>query len=106
MRIILVDDDKKELATLRTYLEDLMGTSLEITEYCSGEEFLAAWEKSNRGSNANGANTGGINAVEEGYCDLIILDIYMKELTGIDVARKIREKDENVRLVFGTTSND
>lgn len=106
MRIILVDDDKKELATLRTYLEDLMGTSLEITEYCSGEEFLEAWEKSNRGSNANGANTGGINAVEEGYCDLIILDIYMKELTGIDVARKIREKDENVRLVFGTTSND
>ncbi len=86
MRIILVDDDKKELETLRTCLQDLIGTSLQITEYCSGEEFLAAWGKSN--------------------CDLIILDIYMKELTGIDVARKIREKDKNVRLVFGTTSND
>ena len=47
MRIILVDDDKKELETLRTCLQDLIGTSLEITEYCSGEEFLAAWEKSN-----------------------------------------------------------
>ena len=101
MRIILIDDDKKELATLRTCLEDLMGTSLEITEYYSGEEFLAAWEKSKAGSDAKGRNTG-----EAGTCDLIILDIYMKELTGIDVARKIREKDENVRLVFGTTSND
>ncbi len=93
MRIILVDDDKKELETLRTCLQDLIGTSLEITEYCSGEEFLAAWSKRKKSG-------------EAGTCDLIILDIYMKELTGIDVARKIREKDENVRLVFGTTSND
>lgn len=83
MRIILVDDDKKELETLRTCLQDLIGTSLEITEYCSGEEFLAAWEKSKAGSDAKGRNTG-----EAGTCDLIILDIYMKELTGIDVARK------------------
>ena len=111
MRIILVDDDKKELAALRTCLEELLGTSVEITEYCSGEEFLEAWEKSTGGSDADGANNtrvniNRINAVEEDHCDLIILDIYMKELTGIDVARKIREKDENVRLVFGTTSND
>ena len=30
----------------------------------------------------------------------------MGDLTGVDVARKIRETDHNVRLVFCTTSND
>lgn len=96
LKIILVDDDKKELATLRSCLQDLVGTSLQIMEYHSGEEFLEAWEKENHSN----------NSPETWDCDLIILDIYMKELNGIDVARKIRERDESVRLVFGTTSNE
>ena len=33
-------------------------------------------------------------------------EFFMGDLTGVDVARKIRETDHNVRLVFCTTSND
>ncbi len=45
------------------------------------------------------------------YCgenkyDLIILDIFMNQLTGIELAYKIRESDQNVRLVFASSSND
>lgn len=38
--------------------------------------------------------------------DLIILDIFMDQLTGMDLAFKIRESDQNVNLVFVSTSND
>lgn len=30
----------------------------------------------------------------------------MDKLTGVDVARKIRERDSNVKIVFSTTSNE
>ncbi len=38
--------------------------------------------------------------------DLIILDIFMDQLTGMDLAFKIRETDQEVRLVFASSSND
>ena len=38
--------------------------------------------------------------------DLIIVDVFMPGTIGIDVARKIREVDMDVRLVFCTTSNE
>ncbi len=41
-----------------------------------------------------------------GAYDIIFLDIYMKDETGIDVARKIREKDQDVILIFCTSSNE
>lgn len=37
---------------------------------------------------------------------LIFLDIYMEGLNGIDTAKKIREKDPDVKIVFVTTSTD
>ena len=63
-----------------------LGDSSEISDYRSGEEFLTAWETAD--------------------FDLIILDIFMDKLTGVDVARKIRERDSNVKIVFSTTSNE
>ena len=52
----------------------------------SGEKFLETWK--------------------EGAYDLIILDMFMHEMLGIEVARVIRETDFDVRLVFCTTSNE
>lgn len=44
---------------------------------------------------------------EEGkYYDLIILDIYMDKLLGIDVARKLRELDYKGDIVFCTATPD
>lgn len=86
MRIAIVDDDIQMCEQLRTLLNEFLGDSSEISDYRSGEEFLNAWETAD--------------------FDLIILDIFMDKLTGVDVARKIRERDSNVKIVFSTTSNE
>ena len=86
MRIAIVDDDIQMCEQLRTLLNEFLGDSSEISDYRSGEEFLNAWETAD--------------------FDLIILDIFMDKLTGMDVARKIRERDSNVKIVFSTTSNE
>ena len=86
MRIAIVDDDTQMCEQLRTLLNEFLGDSSEISDYRSGEEFLSAWETAD--------------------FDLIILDIFMDKLTGVDVARKIRKRDSNVKIVFSTTSNE
>lgn len=90
MRIALVDDDHSTLERLTELISgqlSLMGDShYRITTYASGEEFLASWKP--------------------GKYDLIVLDIFMGEILGIDVAHKIRETDQEVRLVFCTSSNE
>ena len=87
MRVAFVDDDPNELKILHTYFNDLTDPStISINDFSSGEEFLSRFTA--------------------GLYDLVVLDIFMGDLTGVDVARKIRETDHNVRLVFCTTSND
>lgn len=90
MKIALVDDDHCSLEHLTKLISrqlDLMGDSRRrIDTYCSGEEFLESWKS--------------------GAYDLIILDIFMGEILGIDVAHKIRETDPDVRLAFCTSSNE
>ena len=86
MRIAIVDDDAQMRTRLRDCLNDLLGNSAGIAAFPSGEDFLAGWEA--------------------GRFDVILLDIFMESLTGMDVARKIRETDGQVKLVFCTTSNE
>ena len=87
MRVAFIDDDPNELKILHTYFNDLTDPStISIDDFSSGEEFLSRFTA--------------------GLYDLVILDIFTGDLTGVDVARKIRETDHNVRLVFCTTSND
>ena len=87
MKVAFVDDDRNELNILRTYMTRLTDSSTtKIDEFTSGEAFLSHWTA--------------------GLYDLVVLDIFMGTLTGIDVARKIRKTDPNVRLVFCTTSNE
>lgn len=85
MRIALVDDTQEELQILSDILDHELPQA-DVCGFSSGEEFLQNWEH----------NT----------YDLILLDIYMNGLLGIDVARKIRESDLDVRIVFCTTSNE
>ena len=86
MRIAIVDDEQDELDCLSRRLEhqlSLLGyTDNLIRCYSSAEEFLAAWHP--------------------GGCDLIMLDIYMEGMPGIEAARRIRERDADCRLVFCT----
>lgn len=90
MRIALIDDDNSHLMQLQEFIsEELLsfgGNTHKIDTFCSGENFLSCWQT-------------------DKY-DLIILDIYMEELTGIETARKIRETDDTVQLAFCTSSNE
>lgn len=90
MKIAIVDDLKEEsdqLSLILTHrLNHLHINDYDIYNYTSGEEFLDDWTNHS--------------------FDLIILDIFMKEITGIDVARKIRKVNNDVLIVFCTTSND
>ena len=90
MRIAIVDDDEFQLELLYR-LTDMEIASFgngrhTIARYNSGEAFLEKWQP--------------------GKYDLIILDILMHGLTGVDVAYKIREADEHVRIAFCTSSNE
>ena len=41
-----------------------------------------------------------------GAYDLVVLDIFMGKMTGIEVAEKLRETDKSVHIAFGTSSNE
>lgn len=90
MRIALVDDEPLQLERLSKMisvnLAEIGGAGHTVDTFRSGEEFLEAWST--------------------GLYDLIVLDIYMEEILGIQVAHRIRETDQDVRLVFCTTSNE
>ena len=90
MRIAIVDDDKELLESLSGLIsKELLAigdSSKKISKFHSGEEFLATFKS--------------------GDYDLIVLDIFMGGILGIDVARKVRESDNDVRIVFCTTSNE
>ena len=90
MHIALIDDDPAQAATLRTHLEkELIGVgdvAHRITDFPSGEDFLATFEKEK--------------------FDLILLDIYMGGMNGVEAAYEIRKRDADVLLVFCTSSNE
>ncbi len=90
MRIAILDDDPQQLQAMKQYVQaelaPFLQQSHQVEEFPSGEAFLAKWEPFTY--------------------DLIILDIYMDTLTGMDVAYKIRERDDRVLLAFCTSSNE
>jgi len=85
MKIALIDDHAEMIERLFSIIKKELPSAKYYT-FSSGDEFLAAWS--------------------EGMYDLIIIDVFMPGTLGIDVARKIRETDMEVRLVFCTTSNE
>ncbi|HBA49017.1 MAG TPA: hypothetical protein DCZ91_14710 [Lachnospiraceae bacterium] len=90
MKIAITDDNSQDLLTLTEmirhglavlgYYDNLIDT------FPSAEKLLSVWTA--------------------GKYTLILLDIYMDGMHGIDAARKIREQDKDVRLVFCTSGND
>ena len=86
MKIAIIDDSTSDLYALCKYLREFLPPAAEIAEHTDAAAFLASFEC--------------------GSCDIIILDIYMGELTGTEVARRIRETDRNVSIVFCSSSND
>ena len=91
MKIAMVDDEIVQIDNLRGLLAAelqriLPNTPHEIDSFRSGQSFLDHWEA--------------------GRYDIVILDIFMGGITGVDVAKQIRLTDPNVKLVFCSTSNE
>lgn len=84
MKIVICDDSKLDIDLILKYLNKQHDVSI----FYSAEEFIADFE--NNISNV----------------DLYILDIYMKDMTGISLAMKIREYDTDVPICFTSTSSD
>jgi len=85
MKIALVDDRADELERLYTILKNELPDA-KYSTFSSGTSFLETWTT--------------------GAYDLICLDVFMEEMLGIDVARRVRDTDYDVRIVFCTTSNE
>ena len=87
MKIAICDDDEQDRAVMNrlvTEYLDLHNYHIRIDEFVSGEDFLASDRK---------------------QYDLLILDIFMGELNGIDTARRLIEENPNMQIIFCSTSN-
>lgn len=78
------DDDTSMLQKAGRILEEYKGMSLQVSVFQSGEELLASGET----------------------FDLIFLDIDMQGISGIETARRLREKDKKVRIIYLTNYTD
>jgi response regulator of citrate/malate metabolism len=84
VRVVVVDDDFRVAAIHRTYAESIAGVTV-VAEAHTGGEALAA------------------NA--EHQPDLVLLDIYLPDLHGLDVARRLREQ-RPVDVIVITAATD
>ncbi len=49
-----------------------------------------------------------LKRIIDGQCDydVLLLDIYMPELTGVELAKRLRERQDNCQIIFLTTSKE
>lgn len=83
--IAICDDLPTEREKLLSLLEQ-SPIETACTQFGSGEELLEVFHP--------------------GVFDLLLMDIYMDEMTGVEAVRKIREMDENIPIAFTTTSTE
>ncbi|MDD5935139.1 MAG: LytTR family DNA-binding domain-containing protein [Clostridiales bacterium] len=91
IRIAICDDSSIDTEMMRAFLEDYYAKKncfCEITTYKSGEELIETYQR------------------QGNKFHLLFMDIYMKQLNGIETATLIRKYDENVKIVFCTVSSD
>lgn len=87
IKIAICDDDEKDRSTMvalvKQYLH-LHDYHIGIDEFATGEALLAADMK---------------------QYQLVILDIFMGELTGIETARRLMQEHPKLQIIFCSTSN-
>lgn len=86
IRIAVCEDEEVQAEYLKTLLDrwqELAGVSAAVDVYRSAEQFL-------------------FEAEEQKTYDIMLLDIQMGEMNGLDLARRVRERDKRVRIVFLT----
>lgn len=89
-RIAVCEDEKAQSEYLNRLLEhwqELSGKKASVDTYASAEQFLFETE-------------------ERKPYNLLLLDIQMGEMNGVELARKVREQDTRVKIVFLTGIKD
>lgn len=90
-RIAICDDDPQQIEIMTIKLEkykaERSGLDVQVQSFQSGVDLLVA------------VNDGQ-------FFDLLLIDIIMPELSGIELAKELRTRDADVPLVFLTTSKD
>ncbi|MFL1471425.1 LytR/AlgR family response regulator transcription factor [Paraclostridium bifermentans] len=84
----ICDDEKHYRSIIRKYLEEILQSnaqSYEIHEFTSGEELLENYPNN---------------------LDILILDIQMDSIDGMNTARRIRTFDSNVEIIFMTSYSE
>ena len=81
MKITICDDDIGQLDNLRHLIRE-WNSSAEIQEYCSSEQFLFGYP--------------------DNPCDLLLLDIEMGDMNGMELARKLRSAGDTLPIIFIT----
>lgn len=87
MNIAVIDDDKAITQQIKIILKqfaDSKKVQINISLFLSGEEFLSSYKPND--------------------FNIILIDIYMDKMSGIDTAKAIREYDSNCLIIFLTTS--
>ena len=87
MRIAVCDDDEQEVAHLMALITEYKssrGRDIDCRFFYNSMDFLCD--------------------MKGGEYDLILLDILMPGLNGVEVAKELREIDKNVKLIFITSS--
>lgn len=84
INIAIVDNEKGVLENIRGILLDMLGDSkdIHIDMYEKAKDFLAAFEKTRY--------------------QILISDVDMPEMNGIEMGKKARERDPNIYIVFLT----
>ena len=86
MKIGIIEDEAVHMQILNRYIKNWgveRKENIQIKEYDSAESFLFAWD-------------------DEKDFDILFIDIQMKKMDGIKMAKRIRESDNNIALVFTT----
>lgn len=86
MKTAIIEDEQIHTDLLTAYLQawsNEKGIFLDTRTFPSAESFLFTWEETND-------------------FDILFVDIQMKEMNGIEMAKKVRERDEDIAIVFTT----
>lgn len=91
LTLCALDDDPKDLAQIRTLTENFAGEhpefSLELRSFSSPYDLLEQVEA-------------------RGGFDLYLLDVLMPHMAGLELARRLREREEPAEIVFLTSSRE
>lgn len=81
IRAAICDDDNSQISALKAMLTE-WNEHIIITEYTSAEQFLFGYP--------------------DAPCDLLLLDIEMGDMNGMELARKLRSKGDMLPIIFIT----